>query len=224
MLSFNKALTTIKAYKLVILIICFALTSILIYRAPSSKAVKKELPLAQALVNIKDWTVSGYTPLDPKIVEALELDDYANQNYSNGNNTISLYIGYYFTTKKVGAAHDPLVCFPGQGWVVSDTQKNKIVLNPKAGDFVSYSSMIAHRGLQKELIIYWFQSYDKTNPDTFSQKITSLYQKVIRHREDNAFVRISAPVGDKSLAECREAIFKFIQSFYPVFLGYVKQG
>ena len=82
--------------------------------------------------------MSRYTPLGPKIVKALELDDYANQSYSDGKDTISLYIGYYFTAKKVGAAHDPLVCFPGQGWVVSDTQKDKIVLNPKPGNSVSY--------------------------------------------------------------------------------------
>ena len=168
--------------------------------------------------------MSGYTPLDPKIVESLKLDDYANQNYSDGNVTISLYIGYYFTTKKVGAAHDPLVCFPGQGWVVSDTQKDKIVLNPKPADSISYSSMIAHRGLQKELIIYWFQSYDKTNPGTLSQKTTSLYQKVFHHREDNAFVRISTPIEERSLSECSETVFKFIRSFYPIFLNYVKQG
>jgi EpsI family protein len=84
--------------------------------------------------------------------------------------------------------------------------------------------MIAQRGLQKELIIYWFQSYDKTNPGTFSQKIASLYQKIFHHREDNAFVRISTPVGEKSLSECRETIFRFIRAFYPIFLNYVKQG
>jgi EpsI family protein len=220
----KEALTTVKAYKLIILIICFALTSFLIYRTPTSTGVKKQVSLQQALKNIEGWYTEGHSPLDTKIVKALELDDYINQNYSNGNDMISLYIGYYFTTKKVGAAHDPLVCFPGQGWVVSDTQKNKIVLNPKPADWLAYSSMIAHRGLQKELIIFWFQSYDKTNPDTFSQKITSLYQKIFHHREDNAFVRISIPVGEKSLSKCHEAIFTFIQSFYPVFLNYVKQG
>ena len=158
----NKALTTIKAYKLIILIICFALTSIVIYRTPTSKGVNKQIPLTQALSDIKGWVMSKYTPLDPRIVKSLELDDYANQNYSNGKNTISLYIGYYLTTKKVGAAHDPLVCFPGQGWLVSDKQKDKIVLNPKPRDSISYSSMMVQRGSQKELIIYWFQSYDKT--------------------------------------------------------------
>jgi EpsI family protein len=168
--------------------------------------------------------MKGYTPLGPKIVEALELDDYANQNYSNGNDTISLYIGYYFTAKKIGVAHDPLVCFPGQGWVVSDKKKDKIVLNPKPGDSISYSSMIVHRGLQKELIIYWLQSYDKANPDTFSQKITYLYQKIFQHREDNAFVRVSTPMVEKSLSECQETIHKFIRAFYPIFLNYVRQG
>jgi len=224
MLSLNKALTTLKPYKLIILILCFVLTSFLIYRTPTSKGVNKQMPLSQALIDITGWTMSGYMPLNPKIVEALKLDDYVNKYYSDGNITISLYIGYYFTTKKVGAAHDPLVCFPGQGWVVSDTQKNKIVLNPKTRYSVSYSSMVAQLGLQKELIVYWFQSYDKTNSDTFSQKITSLYQKIFHHREDNAFVRISVPFGEKSLAECRKAIFEFIQSFYPVFLDYIKQG
>jgi len=218
----NKALTTIKLHKLIILIICFALTSILIYRVPESKVTNKQVPLSETLADIRGWTVSGYTPLDPKIVEALELDDYVNHTYSNGKEVISLYIGYYLSVKKVGAAHDPLVCFPGQGWVVSDSQKGSIILNTNPGDSISYSSMVIQRGMQKELIIYWFQSYDKTNPDTFSQKITSLWQKIFHQKEDNAFVRVSIPMGEKSLSGCQETSFKFIRSFYPVFLEYVK--
>ena len=213
-----------KASKLIILIICLTLTSIFIYQSPTSTAVKKQIPLHQALKDIEGWPTRGHSPLDPKIVTALELDDYINQNYSNGNNTISLYIGYYLTTQKVGAAHSPLVCFPGQGWVLSNIEKSKMKLNPGSGESISYSIMTAERGLQKELIIYWFQSYEKTNPDTFSQKISSLYHKIIHHREDNAFVRISTPVQNKSLSECREIILDFIRSFYPIFLKYVTQG
>jgi hypothetical protein len=115
----KNAVTTVKPTKIIILIICFALTSIVIYRHPSSQAVKKPVQLNQALTDIKGWAFRGHTPLEPKIVKALELDDYANQGYSNGSDTLFLYIGYYFTAKKVGAAHDPLVCFPGQGWVVT---------------------------------------------------------------------------------------------------------
>lgn len=210
--------------KIIILALCLVITSIFIYSKPSSIAVEKNISLKQALADIHGWGNNGFSPFDQKIVDALELDDYANQSYTNGTDLVSLYIGYYLTTKKVGAAHDPLVCFPGQGWVLSDKQTGELILNPKTNKSISYSSMVAQRGQQKELIIYWFQSYDQTNPDTFSQKITLLWEKNINHREDNAFVRITIPIGEKSISESQEIIFKFIKDFYPVFLEYVKNG
>ncbi len=161
-------------------------------------------------------------PLDPRIAKALELDDYVNQSYFNGHERVFLYIGYYLTTKKVGAAHDPLVCFPGQGWVITNRQKDELTLDSGSGESVSYSTMIAQRGPQKELIIYWFQSYDQTNPDTLSQKITSLWKKLLNQGQDNAFVRISIPLGEKSLSESRQIALKFVQAFYPIFLDFVR--
>ena len=179
----NKALTTIKAYKLVILILCFALTSVVIYRHPSSKAVEKKIPLSQALSDINGWVMRGYTPLDPTIVKALELDDYINQNYSNGNKSISLYIGYYLTTKKVGAAHSPLVCFPGQGWVVSNTKDESLTIG---GHHLQLASMVIDMGPRKELVLYWYQSFDKTSSGTFLQKIYALRAKFLNRGEENS--------------------------------------
>ncbi|MCD4737207.1 MAG: EpsI family protein [Bacteroidales bacterium] len=195
------------------------ITSIFIYSKPSSITVEKNISLKQALANIHGWENNGFSPFDQKIVDALELDDYANQSYTKRQDIVSLYIGYYLTTKKVGAAHDPLVCFPGQGWSLSDKKAGELILTDSS---LSYSSMIVQRGQQKELVIYWFQSYDQANPDTLSQKISSLWGKIINNREDNAFVRITIPIGEKSISESQETIFKFIQDFYPVFLKYVK--
>jgi EpsI family protein len=191
---------------------------------PSPAAVDKHMPLREALSDIKGWRNFGFVPLDEEIVKALQLDDYAFQNYSNGRSTISLYIGYYLTMKKVGAVHDPLVCFPGGGWELSNRKKGILLISQETGESISYSAMIAQKGHQKELIIYWFQSYDETNPDTFSQKITSLYKKIVEKREDNAFVRISTPVGENPLPEDCETVFNFIRAFYPVFLEYVETG
>jgi EpsI family protein len=208
--------------KIIVLVLLLGLTSILIYWEPPSKAVKKNKPLSQALLDIEGWHSSGVVPLDKELVKGLELDEYANQSYSNGRETIFLYIGYYLSKKKLGAAHDPLVCFPGQGWVPSDKREGKVILDTDRDSSLSYSSMIVQRGLQREFILYWFQSYDQTASNTFSQKTISLRQRILRQREDNAFVRISIPIGDKSSEECREGLTQFIQSFYPVFLKYVK--
>jgi EpsI family protein len=215
----NKALTTIKAYKLVILILCFALTSVIIYWHPSSKAVEKKIPLSKALSNINGWAMTGNTPLDPTIVKALELDDYINQNYSNGSNTISLYIGYYLTTKKVGATHSPLVCFPGQGWAVSNTKDESLTIG---AHHLQLASMIIDMGPRKELVLYWYQSFDKTSSGTFLQKIYALWAKFLNRGEENAFVRISISMDRQSIEKAFITGVEFINTFYPPFLKYVK--
>jgi len=215
----NKALTTGKFHKLVILIILFALTSILIYRAPGSKAVKKQMPLAQGLADIKGWTVSGNASLDQKILKELELDDYVNNSCSNGDEVISLYIGYYLTSKKVGAAHSPLVCFPGQGWVLSKAKNKSLTVQ---GNDIRLMSMIVTRGQMKNLVLYWFQAFDKTSPGTFLQKVYALLAKFLHGREDNAFVRVSVPIYNQDVEGAFVTGTDFINAFYPVFLDYIK--
>jgi hypothetical protein len=40
--------------------------------------------------------------------------------------------------------------------------------------------------------------------------------------EDNSFVRITLPIGDKTVDECHGAIINFIREFYPDFIRYIK--
>ena len=52
---------------------------------------------------------------------------------------------------------------------------------------------------QKEIILYWFQSYDLANADTLSQKLSLLWKKTAGKKEDNAFVRITVPLEENSI-------------------------
>ena len=210
--------------KIVVLIICLLLTGIFCNNPKTSTIAKKAIPLKKALTDIKGWHYNGFNRLDTKIVKTLYLDDYANQSYTKNGQTVFLYIGYYLSKKKVGAAHDPTVCFSGQGWLLKDKTTKKLELYPKTNEKISYSSMVAEQSGAKELVVYWFQSYDKTNPGTFSQKITLLWKKFFGKRGDNAFVRITMRIGEKSASECEATINEFIKVFYPVFLEYVENG
>ena len=207
-----------------VLVLCFLLAGVIVNIAPSSKAVVKKNSLNEALQSMKGWKGAGPRAMDEVIVKELKLDDYVNQMFSNGKETVWLYIGYYLTSKKIGAAHDPLVCFPGQGWTISGSKSATLDLKPGFEGTVSYSEMIAERGLYKELVIYWFQSYDKAISETFSQKLSALVSKISQGREDNAFVRTSMALEGKSPEEGREVIFDFIREFYPAFLKYVREG
>lgn len=214
----------IRRKKIVVLIICLLLTGILCNLPKTLTTAKKAIPLKKALIDITGWHYNGFSKLDTKIVEALYLDDYANQSYTKNGQTVFLYVGYYLSKKKVGAAHDPMVCFSGQGWLLKDKKTKKFVLNAKTDEKISYSSMLAERSGAKEFVVYWFQSYDKTNPGTFSQKLTLLWSKFLGKGVDNAFVRITMRIDEKSAPECEETINEFIKVFYPVFLEYVVSG
>lgn len=205
--------------RIVIVIICFALAGGLSFRQAASRTSVKRIPLSEAFSAFQGWHGSGPMILDRKIVQALDLDDYLDQNYSNGNKTISLYIGYYSAIKKVGAAHSPLVCFPGQGWLISNAGTRSIKVNDHKVDL---ASMTITRSGDRQLILYWFQAFDRTSAGTFLQKVYTFWSKMIRSREDNAFVRVSVPLEGQSLDEAYADGKSFIMAFYPRFLAYMK--
>ena len=175
--------------------------------------------LENTLTTIPGWKNQGCQPFAQNILDALYLDDYLNCSYTNGKNTVSLYIGYYYSAKKVGAAHDPTVCFPGQGWVVSKQITGQQELS--GGQTVNYAMMQAELGDKKNLILYWFQSYDSTYSSTFAQKISLFLKKILQKGESNAFVRLTVLIGDKDIKDYQQAALDFMDDFYPVFLTYI---
>lgn len=207
--------------RILVVVVCLLTAGALGSWRPQIVPAKKGTPLAQTLGNIDGWRDSGVLPLDPKILKELRLDDYANNYFSNGGDRVSLYIGYYLTSKEVGAAHSPLVCFPGQGWLLSDFEKRTVRVGENG---VHLMAIKAATPQTKELLLYWFQAYERTSPSTFWQKLYVLLSKYAHKREDNAFVRVTVPMDKMSKNEAYEVGVRFIEAFYPVFLDYVRQG
>jgi EpsI family protein len=196
-------------------------TSVLIYRQTEPVVVVKPLTLSQAFANIDGWHNDGLFDLETRIIESLDIDDYINTRFSKDDVTVSLYIGYYLTLKKVGASHSPLVCYPGQGWYLSDGEKESLIIGEEKINLVR---MIASIGSRKELLVYWFQAYDKNSTGTFLQKLNTLWSKFQNGREDNAFVRITIPISDSNADVAYKEVKEFIKLFYPRFLKYVKEN
>jgi EpsI family protein len=182
---------------------------------------QKEKLLQSALNNLPHWTITGTIPVDDKIQKALELDEYLFQRYSNGQQSITLYIGYYHSAKKVGAAHDPMVCFPGQGWRLHGTSTGKLKLSDALGTQLPYATITATLGEQSEHILYWFQAYDEPASSTLMQKILLFKKTLLREGQDNAFVRVSIPCPAQDTNRCEQTLENFVQDFYPPFLRYI---
>lgn len=210
----------ISVLQIAVLILCLVLTGVVIKFRPVSHAVEKSAALASELSKLGSRYDITTNPLSPRVIEELKLDDFVFQTYTRDNVSITLYVGYYFSGKKVGAAHDPQVCYPGQGWKLSNKESGHYEL--KNGEKIKYSTIIAELAGKKELIIYWFQVDDETANNTFVQKMVLFKKKIMRQGESNAFVRISTSLDDTSPQNAKEHLMSFIDDFYPLFLKYVE--
>lgn len=213
---------TIAPFRLLLLIALLVVTSLLAYATSgTSRAGMDKAPLSQVFGSKNSWRLVGNHPLDASIVNELMLDDYLFQSYARSSESVSLYIGYYRTAKKVGAAHDPLVCFQGQGWQIKNRDKGNYTLSRNPGLKISYSAMIAERPEERQLIIYWFQANRKASANSYLQKGAMIMSSFSGGVEDNAFVRISAPIVGETPEIVRRRVFDFIENFYPDFVRYV---
>lgn len=212
----------ISPVKLIVLSTLLLITAYLINSHSGKRVdISDKEPLKQCFAKVGNDNFAHDFPMDASIIEALKLDDYLFKSYARDKGQVNLYIGYYRTAKKVGAAHDPLVCFTGQGWQIKNRESGEYILTRDPTLKISYSSMIAERQGERELVVYWFQSNGKAMANTQSQKIAMLLDKFSGKSEDNAFVRISAPVKDETPEAVRKRIFDFIEDFYPDFYRYV---
>jgi EpsI family protein len=207
--------------RVVLLAVLLFATGVVIHAAPKDVPRVPQVPLAQALAQIGMWK-AGPSSLPVEIRDELKLDDYINAGYTDGKRTVFLYVGYYYSKGKVGAAHSPLVCYPGQGWVVSDAKKRNVPLKDARQRPVELATIRIERGDDRQLAVYWFQSYDLTASDTFRQKVNTFYQKFSGGHEANAFVRVSVPIGPGGEREALETALDFVADFQPRFLSYLR--
>lgn len=212
----------IKRNSIIILILLFSVSALLIHARSEQPPPKKSRPLESALNPIPGWVHKGPVELDSGIIQSLELDDFINAAYKRGSQQVSLYVGYYLTSQKVGAAHDPLVCFPGQGWSISDQET--VTISIPGHPPLKTAMMVTELGRRKELVIYWFQAYDTPSSSTFQQKLTLLWKRIAARGQDNAFVRVNTALGGSTIAEQKNVLIDFIASFYPLLIDFVHDG
>jgi EpsI family protein len=210
-----------KNRQLVILIALFAVTSLFVYRTPTTASVSKALDLGTVFGPVSGYELVHSSSLESDVAEFLELDDYVLATYHKNGLPITLYIGYYYTLDKVSAAHSPLVCFPGQGWTIDTPVRRQLTVGELV---IDYEEMIAGLEGRQELILYWYQAHDDTSPAVYRNKINALINKITGRPQEHAFVRVSVPIGNAALDQIRQAGREFMVAFYPSFLAYINDS
>jgi EpsI family protein len=108
--------------------------------------------------------------------------------------------------------HSPLNCLPASGWQPMTTDRVQI---PTSVGPVNANRVVIQKALDKELMLYWYQSHGRTIASEYSSKAYLVFDSLREHRSDAALVRLITPLGSAEAGADRAAA-DFVRSLQPL--------
>jgi EpsI family protein len=152
-------------------------------------------PLAGLPRNIGQWQQDTSAPVDlpPSTVEGLGVDEYLNRIYQSGPESLGLFVGYYASQRQGDTIHSPLNCLPGAGWQPISRTYLEVPLSD--GRVVKVNRYVIEKGLDREVVLYWYESHGRIVPNEYMSKFYLVYDAIRLNRTDAALVRVVSPMA-----------------------------
>jgi EpsI family protein len=163
-------------------------------------------PMAQFPNGVRDYIKFADIPLDQKTIDLLGVTDYINRVYvSHTEPQLGLYIGYFRSQRTGASIHSPKNCLPGAGWQPIHEETYQMTLND--GRKVPINLYIIRKGLDQQLVLYWYQAHGRVVASEYWGKFYLVYDALRLNRTDAALVRITAPFeGDDAEGARQRAV------------------
>lgn len=158
-------------------------------------------------------------PLSSHVLHALRLHDYLNRIYvGSRGRALGLYVAYYPRQRFGDDIHSPKHCLPGSGWEPVLISSAAIPVAHAAP--IRVNSYLVERGWQRDLVLYWYQGRGRVLRSELWGKWYQIWDGLLRHRSDEALVRIVSPVRG-SAAHARARAIAFAGRVYPDLRAYI---
>ena len=212
-----------------IFIVAGVLLSGTLYLAHASRA--EEIPARQSLtsfpMNIQAWSGRREPDFTREILGVLGVDDYITRSYYRKDSLpIGLYVGYYASQRQGDTIHSPLNCLPGAGWIPVEQGHTRIAVrtSPETNSTreIEVNRVVIQKGLDRELVLYWYQSHGRVVASEYWGKIYTVVDAVRYNRTDAALVRVVVPIPDRGdVSRVDRTGTEFVQSVFPLLTGYI---
>jgi len=147
-----------------------------------------------------------------EILDKLGVDEYLMRRYSDGEYSIWLYIGYYRNQRDGAVPHSPRRCYPGSGFNPIWHDIGSIPVSHPGLKEIQANRYIFARGLEREIVIFWYQSRGRAIANEYMEKIILVRDAIFRNRSDGALVRFSI----RAMAGTEEAAIRRLENFISV--------
>jgi EpsI family protein len=177
--------------------------------------------LATFPLQIGPWVGEVHT-LAPNVLQVLKVDDYLWRQYGGMHGPpLGLYIGYYQSMRQGATYHSPKNCLPGSGWYFVETGKIPLQATDGHGQPVEINKFIIQKGLDKQLVLYWYQDRGRVLTSEYWAKAYMILDALLKHRTDGAFIRITVPFLPETEAEAFAQGKAFAEQLFPLLQRYL---
>ena len=187
---------------------------VLLYSSVRTEVIPSAPPLAQFPVYVDNWQMLQEGVVDAETQAVLQADDTLTRVYGRGNGVASLFIAAFRSQRNGKAPHSPKNCLPGSGWVPS--MQDEVPVELAGREPIVVNRIIVAHGDSKSLVLYWYQSRDRSIASEYTAKFYVIADAIKYNRTDTALVRIIVPLnaGTDENAATKVAT-EFIHSIYP---------
>jgi EpsI family protein len=165
----------------------------LLHMAGNPPAIPLRTPLAEAVPDRLFGYEARDATLDDEEVRLSGADTYLARLYVHPRDTtrwFSLYVGYYERQARGRTIHSPKNCLPGSGWVALESASLEV---PTDEGPVRVNRYVVERRGARALVLYWYQGRGRVQASEYLVKWDLLRDATLRHRTEEALVRILLP-------------------------------
>jgi len=202
-----------KMVRFVVVVILLAGTAGFLRARDRAETLPPHQPVNTFPQQLGEWNGEDF-PLQPGVKEILGDGDFLVRMYRSPKQRYIDFFLAYFPTQRTGSTiHSPQNCLPGSGWV--PTELRRIPLTG-AGESGFVNRYIISKGLDRRLVIYWYQSNGRVVASEYWAKIYLVTDSIRRNRSDGALVRIVTPiVRDESVESAEQRALGFVHQAMP---------
>jgi EpsI family protein len=160
--------------------------------------------------------------LDPRLTDTLKADDMLTRVYTGaGLPTVGLFIAYFQSQRQGETIHSPKNCLPGSGWSPLKSQRETVDLG--GGQQVHLNRYIIENGLDRQLVLYWYESHGRTVASEYAAKMDMVVGAIKLNRTDGALIRIAIPIEGESESDIERVARGFLGEAYPRIKEHIPQ-
>lgn len=135
------------------------------------------------------------------------------------NHVVTLYAAYYTDIAASDMAHEPEVCYPGQGWSIISNKTVSMVLNGKS---LRIKRMSIIKGDRQEIVYSWWQTKDQIMGENWRYHLYQIKNRLLNRSTDSLWIRVSSeyPEQESLSNKSEESLHTFCNDVLPILSYY----